>query len=310
MVRFRTSFAGRAEPHPKRSRLSARTGVGYWIVVEALSAQHVLAMRVETCHRHKFVEELGLRTTSDREIVEMEAGSAADWFAGTATFLATLVALFSYRWADGQRKSEERQLRQHSAYQIGYKLATLMSDAIITHKSLIPNGATPEELRNVENPFELVSKQQPVVGFGSIMARDLTDNEQNLLMSLREENFLMDMSETFARNEAIREGLREYKLKHETITAKLPTPVETTGQVASIELTQKQMNDLWPFIMPAATLLIAMRDLSEQNLVMLRRMGQDFRPMMQKHYPDLHVHKIEELTEEAMEAELAGAEAK
>lgn len=200
----------------------------------------------------------------------MEAGSVADWFSGTATFLATVVALFSYRWADNQRKNDEKQRRQDSAYQIGYKLATLICDAITSHKALIPEGATLEELKKVDNPFELVGKQQPAVGFGSIMARDLTDAEQNLLMSLREENFLMDMSETFARNETIREGMGIYKLKHEAVTAMLPAPVEISGQMASVGLTQQQMNALWPLVMPAATLLTSMRDLSEQNIVMLR----------------------------------------
>jgi hypothetical protein len=244
-----------------------------------------------------FISEQAKATNS-----RIEVGSIADWFAGIATLLATGVALFSYRWIDRQRMKDERQRRQDSAYQIGYKLATLMTDAITAHKALIPNGTTLEELKKIDNPFELVSQQQPAVGFGSIMARDLTDTEQNLLMSLREENFLMDMSETFARNETIREGIGDYKLKHEAITAMLPPPIETSGQMASLELTQQQQNALWPYFMPAATLLTSMRDLSELNLVMLRRMGQGFHAMMHKHYPDLHIHKIEDVTEEALKA--------
>lgn len=230
----------------------------------------------------------------------MEIGSAADWFSGAATFLATVVALFSYRWADNQRKKDERQRRQDSAYQIGYKLATLLCDAISGHKALIPKGATFDELKRIDSPFDLVAMQQPAIGFGSTVARDLTDAEQNLLMSLREEDFLMDMSETFARNETIREGMAEYKLKHQEITALLPTPLETSSQVATVGLTQQQSNELWPLFMPAATLLTSMRDLSEQNLVMLRKMGQGFHAMMRKHYPDLHIHKIEDVTEEAL----------
>lgn len=230
----------------------------------------------------------------------MDVGSVADWFASIATFLATGVALFSYRWADNQRKRDEKHQRQSSAYQIGYKLATLMCDAISAHKALIPAGTTLEELKKIDDPFELVGSQQPAVGFGSVMARDLTDTEQNLLMSLREENFLMDMTETFARNETIREGMGEYKIRHQAITAMLPIPVATSGQVASVGLTERQIKALWPLVMPASTLLISMRGLSEQNLVMLRRMGQGFHAMMQKHYPDLHIHKIQEVTEEAL----------
>lgn len=233
----------------------------------------------------------------------MDTGSLADWVSGFATVAATVVALGSYFWADKHRNREDRQKRQDSAYQIGYKLATLISEAATTHKALYPKDTTPEHWKNVADPFAIVGPQQPVVGFESTMVRDLTDAEQNLLMALREEDFLMDMSETVARNETIRLGLMEYKSKHEAITSRLPAPDITQGQIASLFLDDEQRRTLWPYVMPAATLMTSLRSLSEQNIKMLREMGAGFHTMMRRHYPDLHIHKIEDATAQAQKAE-------
>lgn len=234
-----------------------------------------------------------------------DTGSLADWVSGIATALATMVALGSYFWADRHRKRDERQRRQDSAYQIGYKLASLISEAVSTHKMMFPAGTSADDWRDIDDPFRIVGAQQPIVGFGATMVRDLTDAEQNLLMALREEDFLMNMTETVARNETIRVGLVEYKSKHEGITAKLPPPDETDGQVASVLLDAQQRKALWPYVTPAATLLVALRALSEENVAMLRDMGAGFHNMMRKHYPDLHIHKIEDVTEQAAQAQSA-----
>lgn len=244
-----------------------------------------------------------LKTEASARTDKMETGSLADWVSGLATVLATIVALGSYFWADNHRKREERQRRQDSAYQIGYKLATLISEAVSTHKALFPQGTTADDWRAITDPFEIVGPQQPTIGLTTTMVRDLTEAEQNLLMSLREEEFLMNMSETIARNETIRLGLGEYKSKHEAITARLPPPDLVNGQIASLMLDAKQRMALWPYIMPASTLIIAVRALSEENVAMLRAMGAGFHSMMRKHYPDLHIHKIEDVTQQAAESQ-------
>lgn len=226
----------------------------------------------------------------------LDLGSLADWVSGIATTLATIVALGSYSWADNRRKKEDKQRRQDSAYQIGFKLASLMSDAISNNKAMYPAGTTHDDWKGKTNPFEIVGPQQPIIGTGAIMARDLTDAEQNLLMSIKEEDFLQDMTECYARNEAIREGINEYKDRHALLTERLPAPSHAQGQVASLYLTDLQVNELFPYAQPAATLIQNLRSMSQENLKMLRELGPKFHPMMNKHWPDLHLHKIEEVT--------------
>lgn len=239
----------------------------------------------------------------DEKYGAASTGTLADWVSGIATTLATIVALAGYFWADRQRHAADRRQRQDSAYQIGYKLATLISEAATMHKALVPKGTTLDDWADVTDPFALVGAQQPVIGVSTTMVRDLSDGEQNLLMSLREEDFLMCMSETVARNQTILDALVEYKAKHEAITSKLPPPIVTSGEIASMELSQQEQNAIWPYVIPAASLLRSIRTLSAENVAMLRQMGENFHAMMRKHYPDLHIHKIEQVTDDAKVAE-------
>ncbi|RYG86131.1 MAG: hypothetical protein EON59_10710 [Alphaproteobacteria bacterium] len=168
-----------------------------------------------------------------------------------------------------------------------------MSEATYTHSRLFPEGSSAQDWQGIIDPFEIVGAQQPPIGSNITMARDLSNAEQNLLMSLKEEEFLMSMSEAFARHETVRDGIAEYKMRHAAITERAPAPEATNGEVATFMLTNQQKNELWPYVMPAASLLTSLRDLSAINLKELQLMGVAFHPMMRRHYPGLHIHKIE-----------------
>lgn len=219
----------------------------------------------------------------------------AEWISGIGSLLAVIVALGGYWIVERHRKDDTKQQRQNAAYQIAFKLSALASDARVTHKQINPEGKTPDEWLLVTDPMEICGTLPVNIGSSEAICRDLSDSEQNLLMSLREEDFLMDFSEAFARNQSIEAGMREYAARREAIMAMLPPPTQYQGQVGSLFLNPQQVAQVQPHLIACATLVQSMRGLSKQNVEQLSGLCDKFQPMMSKHFPKLHIHKIEVL---------------
>jgi len=224
---------------------------------------------------------------------EGDGGSTADWVSGVGSLLAVIVALFGYFLVEKKHRKDEREKLQGQIYQIGYKLSTLVSEAGVTVRDLTGRRMRPNALMGADHPFIVVNSQPPVLGYDKTMARDLSDAEQNLLMMIRAEEFLMEFSECVARNESIRSAFVEYGVRREEILADLPTPDSINGAIGSFETTPERINELMPRLIPAATLVVQARELAARNMEMLTALCRKFKPMMEKHFPDMHVHAIE-----------------
>lgn len=228
----------------------------------------------------------------DRPTETASDGSAVDWFAAWASLAAVVVALAGYGIVEYRRRQDIKDRRQDAAYQIAFKISSLGSEVNWLHSSLFPEGTGAEDWATVTDPFIVVGAQQPIVGSLMTVTKDLTENEQNLLMFLREENFLMEYSEIHARNLTIIAGMKEYKERYAAVMVRLPPPVEAAGNVATLPLTEQLKLELHPYITPAATLIQSLRGLSAINVQKVRALGASFKPMMSKHFPKLHIHAI------------------
>ena len=234
----------------------------------------------------------------------METGSLADWVSGIGSMLAVIVALAGYwishahrkedhRIAEEARKFQETASRQGIVHQISLKLSALASEATTTHVELIPPGRTEDELAKMLDPRQITGEFNPNVGMELTMARDLAVDEQNLLMLVKENDFLMDYSEALARHESVRAGILEYKAKREAVMAMLPAPKIVNGQMASHFLSDAEWLTLAPYVIPLRSLLVSIRALSRQNVELLARLCASYKPMMAKHFPQLNIHSIE-----------------
>lgn len=234
----------------------------------------------------------------------METGSLADWVSGIGSMFAVIVALAGYWISRTQRQSDQRiagelrtakelSTRQGIVHQISLKLTALTSEANTTHTGLIPPGRTVSELTTILDPKQLVGEFNPNAGLNLTMARDLSVDEQNLLMLVKENDFLMDYTEALARHEAIRAGLIEYKSKRAAVMGMLPPPKNIDGQITSHMLSDTEWLALAPYVIPLSSLLISMRALSKQNVELLARLCTSYKPMMTKHFPELNIHSIE-----------------
>lgn len=217
----------------------------------------------------------------------------ADWFSGIGSMLAVFVALGGYWWSERQKKKDDDARRQGYIHQISFKLSTLASEAAMAKKDLNPYGKTDAQLSLETDPFEIVGTFSPNVGYDDTMVRDLATDEQNLLMLLKENDFLMDFSEAVARNESIRRGLLEYKARRDAVLSMLPPPQMVNGKVVSHMLTQQQKLELSPWIIPLGTVVLSSRALAKENVELLARLCNAYKPMMTKHFPNLNIHTIE-----------------
>lgn len=234
----------------------------------------------------------------------METGSLAEWVSGIGSMLAVIVALAGYWVSRAQRKDDQRiaeelrtaeevRTRQGIVHQISLKLSALTSEARTTHAGLIPPGRTEAELATMLDPRQLIGDFNPNVGMDLTMARDLSVGEQNLLMLVKENDFLMDYTEALARHESIRAGILEYKSKREGVMGMLPPPKIIDGQMASHFLSDAEWLALAPYVIPLSSLLVSVRALSKQNIELLARLCTSYKPMMEKHFPQLNIHSIE-----------------
>lgn len=217
----------------------------------------------------------------------------ADWVSGIGSLLAVIVALCGYWLVERHRKIDDRKRRQDAAYQVAFKLSALASDAQVTHKLLNPPGKTVEEWLAEENPLEICGKLPISIGGTDPICRDLSEAQQNVLMSLKEEDFLMDFSEAFARNQSIDAGLKEYARRRDAMAAMLPSSSQFQGQIGSFDLTEEQMQKIYPALIACSSLVQSMRKLSKMNVEQLTSLSEKYRPMMSKHFPKLHIHTIE-----------------
>lgn len=234
----------------------------------------------------------------------METGSLADWVSGIGSMLAVVVALAGYGVSHWQRKGDQRiaeklrsdeevKTRQGAVHQISLKLSALTSEAKMIRLELIPPGCTEAQLTTRLNARQIVGEFNPNVGMELTTARDLSVDEQNLLMLMKENDFLMDYTEALARHESIRAGILEYKSKREAVMAMLPPPKIIDGQTASHFLSDAEWLALARYIVPLGSLLVSMRALSNQNIKMLTRLCTSYKPMMIRHFPQLNIHSIE-----------------
>ncbi|WP_300115562.1 hypothetical protein [Sphingobium sp.] len=224
---------------------------------------------------------------------EAEGGSLADWVSGIGSMLAVFVALLGYFIVERHRRNDARDVIQGQIYQIGYKLSTMASEVRTTLRDLNQKGLPLDELIAEENPFVIVGSQAAVMGYDRSMVRDLSDAEQNLLMLVREEEFLMNFSECVARNDSVRGSFVEYGKRREELLARLPAPEEANGQTGSFGITQAEQLAIFPYITPAAVLMRQARYLAKLNVEMVTKLCDDFKPMMKGHFPTYHIHKIE-----------------
>lgn len=229
--------------------------------------------------------------------------SVADW----AGVWAVIIAAAGYFTVEWHRRKEDRKRDQDIAYQILNKVSLLLNDARTTLNTLSPNGYSAEDLQAITSPFQIVGMQQPVIGFSSSMTQNLSDAERNLLLRLREEEFMMDFTECFAQNAAVHDGIVEYTERYEALHPYFPPVIDHWPGYQTREYQDyDSMADAYPHFYTAASLIKTVRRMALRNVRMMTDVAQRYRPLMEKHFPKLHIHTIEIVEPEPeTDAELA-----
>lgn len=223
----------------------------------------------------------------------VEWGNVADWVSGIGSFAAALVAVGGFSWSERQRRNSEKDKKQAALYQICNKLSGLASDAHTTLENLCPREKPVEHWLSVSDPIDIVAAQTPVIDAPSTNSHSLIDIEQNLLLAIREEEFLMDYSEAVKRNEVIKRALEDYSSRYQFVFSMLPEPKAVEAKAIILDPEAEEMRAVYPYAIQAASIVQKARQLSVQNIKVLDRLATEFHPMMTRHFSELHIPRLE-----------------
>ena len=239
----------------------------------------------------------------------IEWGNVADWVSGIGSLAAALVAVGGYSWSERQRRNSESDKKQAAIYQICNKLSELASDAHTTLENLCPRQKPVDYWLGVSNPIEIVAAQTPIIDAPSTNSHSLIDIEQNLLLSIREEAFLMDYSEAVKRNEVIKRALEDYSSRYQFVFSLLPKPKAMEENAIILDPDAEEMRTAYPYAIQAASVIQKARQLSVQNVEVLDRLATGFHTMMTRHFSGLHIPRLEMDLKAALAANTAQSSA-
>ena len=212
----------------------------------------------------------------------MAESNAADWFAGSMTAAAVIVALGGYGFAEWQRRRDKKDAERQSGRLIGVKLMKVMngSDDIRRHIWADYNGPP----LGGRDAHELWRTIQPLVGLQDDPAVALNDAETNLLIQANATNFLMELMLVTIRYQSIVSSMKEYQLRYDALYQLSPAPVAMLGQVGQHILTHEQYMRMQPYSLALEALIQRLKAMTAENMDMCRRLAREYQPIMKSYF--------------------------
>ena len=212
----------------------------------------------------------------------MEPGTYADWFAGSMSAAAVVVALSGYWFSEWQRRKDRRDIERQAGRQIGIKLLRVLNGTDDLHRHLwakyegLPLGG--------EGSTEIWRTVHPLVGLQDDPTLSLTAEESGLLIQANATDFLMEMMLATARYSSMIGSMGEYKIRYEALYELSPPPIEMDGAIGRHTLTREQYLRVQPYSIALESLVQALRQMSAENLVICHRLVDDYNSIMKRHF--------------------------
>ena len=210
----------------------------------------------------------------------LEPGSQADWFSGTMSALAVMIAVGSYGYSELRRRREDNRRDIVTIRQIAIKLLRVVNGIHDIHRHV---------WEGVQEPLaggqdELWRRTYPLVGLQQEPGLSLDAAEINLLIEMKQPDFLMELMLLTSRYQSILSSMMEYKVRHEAIHAMLPAPVAVEGQIGRHALNEEQYLRLQPYSIQLEMLLQSVRGMTQENVEMGERLVDQFTPMTSSYF--------------------------
>lgn len=208
--------------------------------------------------------------------ISLEPGSWADWFSGTMSALAVVIAVGSYGFSEYRSRREREQQDMAVARRMGVKLLRLINESNGILKQVRPSTSPPD----VEMLKFTHRDVHPLGGLDLTSDLSVDHDEADLALSTGDAEFLSELLLAFDRHRSVYAGLIEYKAKYEALQALHPTPVAMDGQVFTYEWTQGEYLKLAPQIVMIDALLNSVISLARENVVKVDRLSENYTRLM------------------------------
>jgi hypothetical protein len=224
------------------------------------------------------------------EIAQMELGSGADWFSGTMSALAVVVALAGYFIANGQRKADQRASDEKAARLLAIKVSQLTNLTDDIYRPLMEANARPvmdgafgdQRWRRIQGPPAL--RDEPSLA--------LDASQEDMLMRLRENQLLMSLMLEISRYRTLVLNMREYVVRRQALLELHPAPAAMEGVHGILYMQQAEIMRILPYANALESLIEQILEHVEENHVATHALHAPYNAFIKKHFPKAVIPKI------------------
>lgn len=209
----------------------------------------------------------------------LDAGSWADWFAGTMSFAAVATALGGYWFAERAKEKDARERILNASESIGWKLILTLNRNEILHKHIAEGLA---EAATVSDEWKYIRVRPLGVLQQQIPA--LTSEEISAMMRAKAIDQVLHISECMQRLESVENSMLEYKARHEALFELLPPPTESEGMVFSHFLSAEEVARAKPYMRMLDSLIVDIHNLTSINQSKLKGLLQSYQAAMESYF--------------------------
>lgn len=209
----------------------------------------------------------------------LDAGSWADWFAGTMSFAAVATALGGYWFSERAKRSDARERELRASESISWKLILTMNRNELIHNHIGEGLAASGSAKSIWKFAHVrplgVPTQQSVA---------LSSDEISAMVLAKALDQALDLSECIQRLESIEYSMHEYKTRHEALFELLPPPTAVEGMVFSHFLDRDEQARALPYTRMLDSLIADIFALTQINREKLAGLMKSFPVAMEKHF--------------------------
>lgn len=223
----------------------------------------------------------------------MEAGSLADWFSGAASALAVLAAVAGYFIAENQRKADQRSRDETAARLLSTKIVRLTSLTADIHRHL----NAPEDGPQTKG-YGAGQKWRRIRGLNGLREEAglaLDSAQEDLLMRLQENQFLLDLLIANTRYRALTATMQDYTRRRDALQELHPAPVSMDGVHAVLHLDQADLARLAPYAAALENMLEALMASADEYREFNKGLVSSYNAFIQKNFAESGLPKLVEV---------------
>jgi len=210
----------------------------------------------------------------------LQPGTWADWFSGTMSALAVVVAVSSYGFGEWRRKLADRERDIDTIRQVGFKLWRVVNGIHDIHAHV---WVEREPLK--DGGEELWKRISPLVGLERDAGLTMNASEISLLLRMKQSDFLSNLVLLTGRYDSIVSSMIEYSARYDALQAMLPPPPKPmTENVVSRMLTQREFLRIQPYSFQLESLLQNIRAMTKENVDMGEKLMAQLGPAAKSYF--------------------------